>query len=235
VHLVVAHILDIDRAEGIEADMQGHKADAHPLGPQTLEQLRREMESSRWGRRRTGNARVDGLIALRIRQRLMNIGRQRHAPYLLDKPGNRRRLALSLSMESQELRCQLEADKTAPRLGTAQHLALQARRQPSHPIFAEEDARPFAQTPPGPDQSLPGVRAQVGPLGQQQHLNRSAGLLTPAKQTRRDHAALVGDQQIARPQIVANIAKVAVLQGPRGPMDHEQARGIARLYWPLGD
>ena len=54
-------------------------------------------------------------------------------------------------------------------------------------------------------------------------------------QTGRDHAAVVGHQQIARHQERADLAKCAVLDTARCPIQHEQAAAVTRVRRLLGD
>ena len=55
-----------------------------------------------------------------------------------------------------------------------------------------------------------------------------------APQPRRDHAAVIGDEKVARPQKRANFTKPAVLDAPCGPFKYEQTAAVARLSRLLG-
>ena len=72
VERMVLDVLDRERAERVEADVQ-----RHPLDVERSKQLGREVEARRGRCRRALRRRVDRLIALRIRERLVNVGRQR--------------------------------------------------------------------------------------------------------------------------------------------------------------
>jgi hypothetical protein len=56
-----------------------------------------------------------------------------------------------------------------------------------------------------------------------------------AVQPRRNHPAVVGHQQIARPQIVDDVGEAAVLQQAAVALHHQQPRRIARLHRRLRD
>ena len=117
VHRVLLERLRRDRPERVEADAQ-LDLDHLAARAQALPQLGREVQA-RGGRRRAARrARVDRLVALVGHRRVADVGRQRHAPGLLERP--------------------LE-------LGTGQRRAARASGPPPRPRPARSRARPRAR------------------------------------------------------------------------------------------
>jgi hypothetical protein len=54
-------------------------------------------------------------------------------------------------------------------------------------------------------------------------------------QPRRDHPAVVAHQQVARPQVLADVSEGAVLKLSGAPVHDQQAGGIAGFDRGLGD
>src|SRR5579863_957803 len=78
VHLMLAEILNLDGAKGVQSHMQRHKTHAHSLPAQFIQQVRREMEPGGGRGSRATYARIDRLVAFGVLQRLMYIRWQRH-------------------------------------------------------------------------------------------------------------------------------------------------------------
>ena len=72
VQLVVLELVDRKRPEGVEPDVEGDALDVEPR-----EQLRGEVQARRRRRRRAGVGGVDGLVAARLGERLVDVRRQR--------------------------------------------------------------------------------------------------------------------------------------------------------------
>ena len=68
---------------------------------------------------------------------------------------------------------------------------------------------------------------------EKEQLDRSAAWDSPAAYARRNDARLVEYQQIARAQQLRQIRETQVLDATT--LERKQARGIARLRWPLCD
>ena len=78
VHLVVGDLVLLHGAEGAKTHMERHIADVHALGLDFLQQLRREVQSRRGGRRAAQHLGVHRLIPLLILKLLLDVGRQGH-------------------------------------------------------------------------------------------------------------------------------------------------------------
>src|SRR5579885_1136611 len=223
-HLMLAEILNLDGTESVESHVQGYKANIHALRAQAIQQFGCKVQASRGSGGGANDARIDGLVALRIIQGLVNIRRQRHAPKLLDQFANSRLRSLACLRG--------EAYHASTSLRAPENLSL----EPGGLVFAaKEYARPFAQAATWPHQRLPDIRPKIWPLGQQENLNVAAGFSATAQQACRNDAALVGNQQVTGTQIVANIAKMTMGERAGCTIDYEQARGIARLDRRLRD
>lgn len=98
-------------------------------------------------------------------------------------------------------------------------------------VMLELHARACLEALAGLDQAIPGLLIdgirRICHLVEQQGLGRSARTLLMAKQASRQHARLVHDEQIARMQIVPDIAKNAMFEASIAVHDHEFA-GITR-------
>ena len=57
----------------------------------------------------------------------------------------------------------------------------------------------------------------------------------PAKQACREHATFISYEQIARTQVVRQIAEDGMLKSTSRAMQHQEPRGVARLDGGLGD
>ena len=140
---------------------------------------------------RTLDAAVDGLVALRVGQRLVDVGWQGHLPGFV-QPFATGRLKATSRLPRRQLCLDGRHDRRLHR-GRCFECNAHARPQP----FSAHQAFP------------PALRQRV----QQENLDLgTAGLA--AMQPRRNHPAVVGHQQIARPQIVDDVAKDAMLDRP---------------------
>ena len=196
-----------NRTERIQPYMQRDERQLHALIAQCEQQLRREVQPR--GRRRgaTWRARVNGLVALRVIQRPVNVRRQRHLPDTIQirRDGFREdQRALAALAGLDDLR--KERNRS---------LALHQLQATAHP-------RPRAA-----HQRAPPILAQVP---QEQQLHFAAARQLAPEQARRNDAALVGDQQVAGAQICANLTEDTVLQRARIAVHDQEPRAIARLY-----
>ena len=97
------------------------------------------------------------------------------------------------------------------------------------------------------DQALPNVTQRVNILAalEQQRLDHAARACLAANQAGRHHARLVDNEHVARLDIVDDVTEDAVLYGAAVlqrrsrlgalAIHHQQATGVARLGWSLGD
>ncbi len=103
-----------------------------------------------------------------------------------------------------------------------------------------QGARAGLQALAGADQHLPdgggpGFRLNVEALAQQEHLGLAAGVALGAQEARRHDARLVGNQQVARLQVVDDVAEDLVVQGAVGALHHQHAAAVALGCGLLGD
>src|SRR5581483_8037891 len=70
-------------------------------------------------------------------------------------------------------------------------------------LAAEDNAVALMQTTTGAHQCFPVIWPQVWPCSEQQDFHGPASFRSPPQQTRRYYTALIGNQQVARPQILA--------------------------------
>ena len=155
VELVLRQICNCHRPEGVEADVQGDS-----LEVEALEQLRREVQAGGRRRSRALVSRVDGLVALRILQRLGNVRRQRRlARRLALQPQPPAALAQRLEqLDRAEPLPGLEFARRAreplpgavlakplqqEHLGGAPTRALEPQTRRQHPRVVDDDERPF--------------------------------------------------------------------------------------------
>src|SRR5579859_4519559 len=80
VHLVLTDIFALDRTEGVQSHMEGHEANPHSLLAQLLQQVGGEVQAGSGSSSRAADARVDGLITLRVGQPLVDIGWKGRSP-----------------------------------------------------------------------------------------------------------------------------------------------------------
>ena len=97
------------------------------------------------------------------------------------------------------------------------------------------------------DQTLPNMAQRVNILAalEQQCLDHAARAGLATDQAGRHHARLVDDEHVARLDIVDDVTEDAVLNGTAVlqrrsrlgalAIHHQQATGVARLSWSLGD
>ena len=78
VHVMLAHIIDLDRTESPEADMQCHIGKIYALRADFVEQFLCEMKSCRRCRRGAVKFRIDGIVHLRILELVRDVRRERH-------------------------------------------------------------------------------------------------------------------------------------------------------------
>ena len=210
VDVVLVDELALQRAEGVEPDVEGHAGAADAIGLERGEQLRREVQAGGRGRRRTWRAGVDGLVALGRRGTVVDVGRQRH----LAGRGH------------DGVRVTVEANGADPVGQALPHLDAVAA--------AERDRGAHRQAARGTHEGLPPVRTVVE-RSQHEHL-RGAPAGTLRRQPGRDDARVVDDEQVTRAQPLPDVAESAVLERRRlGSVKNEQPGSVARLDRGLPD
>ncbi len=214
VHLVVLDLVDLDRAERAQPHDQPDLGHLHALVDEPVEQRMGQVQA---GGRSGGGlglrvARVDGLVALLVRQRLVDVGRQGHLAGRLD----------ALEQVGVAVVGQLdEAD------AVADGLAHRDREDPRAGRVVQDGAR--RDSPAGAHERLPGGRAA---LFEQQHLDRAAGGLHQT-QPGRQHPGAIDHDEVSGVEQVRQVAHVAVVGAGEGV--DQQAGGVAWLDRLLGD
>ena len=188
------------RAHGLEracADMQGDITGIDAAFTQHLQQCLVEMQTRGRRRNRTGLARIDRLIALVVGglRSAIDIGWQRHAPD-----------------PQQQFLQRLDGFETQPEefAVTAEHTDFGA--------VVQEDARTHLRFLANPE-----LRARLVRAGHalDQDLDRATTFLVP-EQSRRQHAGIVEDEQVAGAQQRRQIGEAAILETPRSRIDDQQ-------------
>ena len=100
-----------------------------------------------------------------------------------------------------------------------------------------DDRAGLAQALSGVDETLPDATQGVDVLAalEQERLARAAGAVLLTHQASGHDAGLVGDEQVARLEVVEDVEEAAVLDGAVLAVQHEQAAGVAGLGRGLGD
>ena len=183
------------RLEGPRADVQRHERHLNAFRAQFFQQRFIKVQTRRWRRDRTRLLAVDGLVQLAVGLfvRALNIRRQRHV---------------------------------ADGVQDIKHRALVVEFHLEQRVVARGHGRFDALVIP--QQQLSARLRRFGGANMcqntfiiehtfDQHLDLAAAGLT-AKQTRRDHAGIVKDQQIARVELVEQIGESTVRQRARWPV-----------------
>ena len=197
--------------EGAKAHMEGDIAEPDAPALQPLQQLFCKMQASGG---RGGGAGVTGihcLIAFRVPQLLLDIGRQGHLPQAFQ--------------DLQENAIPGKADQASPRL----QLFLHGSRQRA---VAEAQLHALADPPPRADQALPEA---VPPVGEQQDLADAPAGEAFSHQAGRNHPGVVHHQAVAAAEVVRQIGEAAVLQAVRPPVQHHEPGAVPALQRRLGD
>ena len=210
VHPVLGRVLRADRQEGAGADMQGDGGALDAARIQRRQQAGREMQP---GRGRGDRARLAGehrLVRVPVARvaafRALDIGRQRHGAVRLKR-----------RVEFRPFRRERQRDFPAlPAL-------LQHRFEPA----GKGDPVALAEPPPGPGEGEPAPLVEA--LVQQGFDCRRAA---PPVEARRDHARVVDNHEVARPEQVRQFGNAAVRESGR---NMQQPRRVARLHRPLRD
>ena len=189
---------------------------------------------------------VDGLVLLGIALVIGNVGRQRHVAGSMDGLVERARLAGGIATG------RLKAHQTAPaaigdkvdNLGRQHHGSPLGRMGATGAILnMSTGLQALARL----DQALPNMAQRIHVLAalEQQGLDHAARSRFTTDQTGRHHARLIDDEHVARLDIVDDVAEDAVLNGTAVlqrrsrlgalAIHHQQAAGVARLGWSLGD
>src|ERR671936_1564183 len=79
-------LIDADRLEGVEPNVQSDVGEFHARRLDGLEQRRREMQSRGGSGRRAVSPGIDGLVTAGVLKPLLDVGRRRHLADPLDLP-----------------------------------------------------------------------------------------------------------------------------------------------------
>ena len=210
-HLMVRDLLGLDRAEGAEADVEGHPGQIHALVPELLQELRRKVQTG--GRRGGGavDAGIDGLIPFLILQLLLDIGGQGH----LSK----------LAQDLQEDALIAEADLFLAVVQGFHDLGGELS-------VAEAELRADRGLPARARQAFPDVAAGIL---EQKDLHSPAAGNAVAHQTGRKDAGIVQNQRVAGLEIVDHVVKMPVLDLSALPAENQQSGAVALLKRRLRD
>ena len=208
---MILRVRHLDRREGANPDMKGHEGALHTTLGEPGEKPLGQVERGRGCGHGSVPAGEDGLVIENIARiaaaRPANVGRQRHGT-----PGPDR--------VDQSRTCEPEGEPHPALLVLGLDLGRKIGRE------VNLIARP--QTPAGPSQRPPG--GSVDPLDQRD-LDHS--LAATAEETGRQHARVVEDHEIARPEALRQVAHGPFAKGP--VVDQQQARGVARAGRRLRD
>ena len=191
--------------------MQCNVSDLYTHLPDTLQQLRREVQAGGGRGGRAVHLGVDGLVALTILQLLLDVGRQRH-------------LAQTIQHLQKDALVK-EAHQTVAVWQLLRDFRFQL------PI-AEGDLRAGTQLLAGTNKALPHV---ISPVDEQQYLAGAAARYAVAQQTSRQHTGVVEDQAVAGAQIRRQVEEMPVLRGTGVLIQHQQPGGVTPLDGRLGD
>ena len=192
--------------------MQEDRHHGDPLLPDTVQQLRREVET---GGRRGGGAvlfRIDGLVPVAVFQLFMDIRRKGH-----------------LAQTVEDLLKDAVVDKADGASADFLHIAEDLAGQEPVP---ENTAGSGLQPAAGADQGFPLGGAEAP---EEQDFHRDAGILLDAEQARGNHAGLINDQRVSRIQVIDNVKEMPVFYGAILPAVNQQAALIPRFHGGLGD
>ncbi len=216
VHDVVGDLFLLDGTEGSKPHMEHHGRDPNALFADAVEQRGGEMQSRRGSGRRALLARVDRLVAVTVGKALGDVGRQgHHADLLQDIVNTGIRLVI------------------VGKANDAVALFDDVGHRGTQDAAAEDQLHTDTRTLPGLDQGLPGIQLM---LTQEQQLDLC--LLAPCHvsvKTGGDDLGIIDDQHVAGVEIVDNIVKMAVRHRSRAPIEHHQARMVARFHRMLRD
>ena len=231
VHHVLGGVVLRHEAEGVDAHLQLHGGPADARILDLLDELGREMQARcrRRGRVLLVHG-VDRLVLLGVALVLRDVGRQGHVARLVDgliqaEPLGRREphdAAAAVGLHEVE---NLAREDHRGRLGGV---------GPAGTIL-DHGAR--LQALARVHLAFPDVAQRIQVLAplEEQRLGQAARLALVADQAGRHHAGLVGDEQVARLQIVEDVVEMAVVERAVPAMQHEQAAGVARLRRLLSD
>ncbi len=163
-----------------------------------------------------GTAGEHGLVAVRIGQRLVDVGRQRH----LAEVGQHVELVVGLVVQGDE-----------PPAVVAQHRSHLDGQGPAVLRALNSEERPDGHAPTGAHQRLPPA---FGPTFEQEHLHGAAGVLAQV-QPGGDHPGVVDHEQVAGVEQVGQVGHGAVLDRSGRPVVHQEPGGVAGLHGVLGD
>ena len=192
--------------------MKGHPCPVNPHGVDVLQELPRKMQACRRGRHRPLPAGEDRLILLSPVPVAADVGGQRHASKGIQK--------------SQDiLTPRSDPDDADP-------LAL-LRLDPEDPV-PDRDLRPLSQFASRPDQSPPYLEVR-GTGAQKEHLRGASAGQTFSQQPGGQHARIVQDQEVARPQVFKDITEPTMFDRSAPDAPAQEAGRVPRLRWCLGD
>lgn len=211
VHMMLCHVIDLDRPEGPEPYVQCDLGDLHAHIPDLIKKFRCKVKAGGRGGGRAVVPGIDGLVAVFVPELVRDVGRQRHLPELIQNLLEDAFIA--------------ELDQTVPVLHDLQNLAGQ------EPVAEREDRAGtalFSRLHKGlPDVVLSAL--------EKQDLDLPLGAFAHAEKTGGDHAGVVQDQAVARMQEIRDLLEYMMgdLTG-RFIQDH-QPGGAAVIERILGD
>ena len=208
VHDVVLDVLGRDRAERAQPDDEIHGRHLRTRGADAVEHGRREVQASGRRRDRTGSVGVDRLVALRVLQHGLDVGRERD---------------LTVSVERGQQVAAVHLDGAATVVETLAHHHGQ--------VVADLERRAGSDLPRGPHQRLPGP---VVAFFEQEDLDGTARGLAQV-QPGREHPGRVQDHDVAGSDQLRQVADDAVLRVLGRATIDQQAGPVTGLDGVLGD
>ena len=223
VHLVLFGVFDRHRLEGSGADVQRHRAFAHPRRGEFRENFRCEMEPGRRRGHRPGLVCIDGLVPFGVGGLVAarDIGRQRNMAVLHLQPVGIRRVEFN--------------DETAVVIA-AEHGEAVARRIEGAAAVEKYGGnageRPFSRL----QKRVPLPPFGIKRLNEQQFELRAGRVAVfPGVHAAAKDARIVVDQGVSGREIFADRAERPDFTRSGGPVEHEHARAVATPGRMLGD
>ena len=209
-HLVVENIVLLDRTEGAKPDVQGDVGGVNALIRELSEYVLGEVKPGGGGGGGAGFPAVDRVVSVLILELLGDVGRKRHLTYPVENV--------------EEMPLKGKADHAVAIVNDVQYLGGKS--------LGEIHDRAGLQALSGVDEGLPLGQAQ--PL-QQKEFNVAAAAALRAVNTRREHLAVVHDEQVAGAQVLIYIVEVIMGDLSRGAVYCHQPGAVPWLHRGLGD
>ena len=231
-HHVLGGVALGHQAEGVDAHLELDRLPAHALVLDPLDELRGEVETSRGCRRGVLLVHgVDGLVLLGVALVLGDVGRKRHVSRLVDGGVER---AAALRLEAHQASAPVVLEEVDD-LAREYDLRRERRMQPACAVL-DDDAR-LAEALAGVHEALPHVPQGVEVFSalEQERLGHTAGAALVTHESGRHDAGLVGNEKVARVQVVDDVGEVAVLERAVLAVENEEAAGVTGLRRCLCD